>query len=550
MALEKELQIKTLSSLAKVFHERILGKTYKRAYGFRGEEVCFQVAYRRIAPRYDQKNYEIKIDSEICEYVSLSTVEFIPSMLPAYPDRLDKGYITSKPTLFPDALVPLKSTAVSAAAYNWRSLWVSVKLPENIEIRDYPVVISFIRKGKTCAKTCFTVSVRPEILPKNDFIFTQWFHCDCIADVHNVPVFSEKHWCLIEKYMRLAAEHGMNMILTPVLTPPLDTAVGSERPTVQLVGVTKNDNGYEFDFSLLGRFIETAKRCGIENFEINHFFTQWGAKFTPKVVAKVNGKSKKIFGWNVSSTSEEYARFLSALIPKLIAFFESVGTPREKLYFHVSDEPYEKDIEQYNYVSDLLRPLIEECHHIDALSSLSFYKKGLISTPVVPTNHIHPFIDEGVSELWCYYCCSQPQKVSNRFFALPSPRTRAIGVQMYKYGIKGFLHWGYNFYYSQFSTRKIDPWRESDSGEAFPSGDPFSVYPYLDGAIPSLRQKVFRDALNDMRLLSLAEKKIGKEKLVAELDRIMGEPVRFDTCPESERFFDELYKMIFSYLES
>ena len=45
------------------------------------------------------------------------------------------------------------------------------------------------------------------------------------------------------------------MILTPIFTPPLDTAVGGERRTVQLVGITKTGSEYSFDFTLLERWI-------------------------------------------------------------------------------------------------------------------------------------------------------------------------------------------------------------------------------------------------------------------------------------------------------
>lgn len=46
---------------------------------------------------------------------------------------------------------------------------------------------------------------------------------------------------LIGNYMDAAVKCGVNMILTPVLTPPLDTAVGTERPTVQLVDIEVRD---------------------------------------------------------------------------------------------------------------------------------------------------------------------------------------------------------------------------------------------------------------------------------------------------------------------
>jgi len=546
----KELQIRTLSSLAKVFPQRIVGNSHTRVDGVCGTEVSFQVALRMVAPRYRQDDYEIKVISELSERIKLYKVGLVPSALPVYPHSLDENYITSSPQLFPDPLLPIENFTFRAAAYNWRSIWVTVNIGEDIEAKEYPITLEFYRKGELKGRARFNISVHGVRLPESDFIYTDWFHCDCIADVHGVKIFSEEHWSLIESYMRLASKHGMNMILTPILTPALDTAVGAERPTVQLVGVEKTGDEYNFDFSLLKRFVDTAKRCGIERFEISHFFTQWGAEFTPKVVAQVDGRSKKIFGWHVSSLSPEYAEFLRALVPQLISFLESCGTPRENIYFHVSDEPNEVHLERYHKVSALLYPLIEGCKHIDALSSLSFYKQGLVNTPVVATDHIKPYLDDGISELWCYYCCSQGKKVSNRFLAMPSHRTRIIGVQMYKYGIKGFLHWGYNFYYTQFSKRLVDPIREADAVEAFQSGDAFVVYPYGDGVISSLRQKVFADALNDMRFLSLLEAKIGKEQVVAELDRLMGEDITFESCPESERFFDELYKMIFSYLES
>ena len=44
---QKELQIKTLSSLAKVFANKIVGNTAKQADAFCGCEAAFQVALRR-----------------------------------------------------------------------------------------------------------------------------------------------------------------------------------------------------------------------------------------------------------------------------------------------------------------------------------------------------------------------------------------------------------------------------------------------------------------------------------------------------------------------
>jgi len=127
--------------------------------------------------------------------------------------------------------------------------------------------------------------------------------------------------------------------------------------------------------------------------------------------------------------------------------------------------------------------------------------------------------------------------VSNRFFAMPSERNRLLGLQLYKYGVKGFLQWGHNFWYSQFSRREIDPFKESDAGKAFPSGDAYVVYPGENGApLNSLRLKVFYDALQDMRALQLLESLCGREKTLALLEKGLDVPLTFKFRPPEEEW--------------
>ena len=38
-----------------------------------------------------------------------------------------------------------------------------------------------------------------------------------------------------------AVAHGVNLLYTPLFTPPLDTQVGGERTTVQLVDVERQE---------------------------------------------------------------------------------------------------------------------------------------------------------------------------------------------------------------------------------------------------------------------------------------------------------------------
>lgn len=546
-----EIEIKLLSSLAKVFPDRIYGGEENTAVAAAGQEICFQLAVRRVAKEYyAQRVYSVSVRSPLSEYITLSRVGYVPSELPAYTGdgAYDDNYLTREAGLFPDPLFPLADQPFLVGTLKWSSIWVSVKLPAELPSGEYPITLEIAEGEKTEALT-YTLCVKPYALPAQELIFTQWFHTDCIADVHRVGIYSEEHWDLIGKYMALAAEHGMTMIYTPVLTPALDTEVGGERPTVQLVGIQKQGDRYAFDFSRLRRFVKLAQSFGYRNFEISHFFTQWGVRSAPKVVAEVDGKIEKLFGWHTPADSAEYADFLKQLVPALTEQLISLGVARENIYYHISDEPSFDHLENYRNAREIVYPLIEGCHHIDALSDVDFYREGLIELPVVQTNRMEPFLDAGIEKLWCYYCCSQAVDVANRFLAMPSARNRIIGVQLYKYGIKGFLHWGYNFYNSRYSRYKIDPYRVTDAAAGFPSGDAFSVYPYENGVIPSLRIKVFKNALEDMRLLQLLEKKIGRDAVNCGLDRVAGMEISFRSYPKDEGFFARLYDFIFEELQ-
>ena len=139
-----------------------------------------------------------------------------------------------------------------------------------------------------------------------------------------------------------------------------------------------------------------------------------------------------------------------------------------------------------------------------------------------------------MKERWCYYCCSQGKLVSNRFMAMPSSRTRVLGLQLYMHDMEAFLHWGFNFYFSRRAEFPIDPYQITDGNHAWPSGDPFTVYPYENGAIESLRAVAFYEGLQDRMLLKTLEEKIGKEAVRAMVTEVAGCEVAFNQCLDAK----------------
>ncbi|MEF3302327.1 DUF4091 domain-containing protein [Paenibacillus sp. GYB003] len=524
-------ETRTISSLEKVFaDEELQAAAYARASALRGETVSFQVAYRsqRLA-----KKLKVRAESELASRIAVRTVGLVPAEMPIYHDH-DDNVLRSVPGLYPDPLLPVKeSEGVTGFPGQWRSVWVTVSLPSDATPGAYPIDIVFVTNdGQELARETFELTVLEAALPEQKLIHTEWFHADCLATYYGVDVFSERHWDIVERYVKTAVDHGINMLLTPLFTPPLDTEVGGERPTVQLVDVEKSGSAYKFGFDKLKRWVDMCDRCGIRYFELSHLFTQWGAKHAPKIVATENGETKRIFGWDTDATGEAYKSFLGQFLPGLVGFIKERGLER-RVYFHVSDEPHKDHIPWYESASGWLKTFVGGFPTIDALSDYDFYEKGLVPTPIPASNHIKPFLENGVPGLWTYYCCSQYKTVSNRFICMPSARNRVLGLQLYKFQIAGFLHWGYNFWYAQYSRFPIDPYRNTDANHAFPSGDPFVVYPGEDGSpVESLRFEVFREALQDLRALTLLESLVGREKTIALMEQGAEAPITFDDYPK------------------
>jgi len=492
-------------------------------------------------------DFEVTFESPIKEFIKLYTVKNSYVDFPTYDWGCD-DYITKTPCLMPDMLAPLEDESYKLRLVRESaSLWVYVRIPEDAAAGDYDVKLSFdgwSEDGSTVKLTkTMTLHISDEAVPENPLKVTQWFHVDCIADVHRVPVYSEEHWALIDKYMALAVSLGINMILTPVITPPLDTKVGTTRPCTQLVRIEKNGDSYTFDFTLLKRWVDLCRKNGVKYYEMSHLFSQWGIKHSANVKVKIDGEEKYLFGWHTEATDPEYRRFLEAFLPSLVDFLEKEGI-KDRCYFHVSDEPSANSLEAYEYAANLIKPLIDNCQTLDAISDYDFYENGLISTPVVSIAHLEKFIENNVENKWCYYCCGEAYEVSNRFMAMPSYRTRIIGLQMYKYGIKGFLQWGYNFYYTQFSLKLIDPHVTTSADRAFPSGDSFSVYPYGNSVTPSLRALIFREALNDFAVCMALERKIGREAVIEMIDRAAGMDITFKKYPRCEEFIPDLIEQM------
>lgn len=531
-------QTRCLHSLVKVFaDEELAAQSYTRGLSLGNEACSFQVAYRS---DWLRRNIRVRAeaDASVADRISLRSVGLVPSDFPARDDH-DDDILRTTPGLYPDPLLPLDPIdGLHAPPGQWRSVWVTVDPGERpLAPGTYPIRISFVsEEGEALGEAAFELEVIPALLPEQKLLHYEWLHFDCLATHYRVPAFSERHWELLENYVRTAVRYGINTFLTPIVTPPLDTAVGGERPTVQLVDIEKIGDRYRFGFDKLKRWVELCNRCGASHFEFSHLFTQWEAKHAPKIVATVDGEEKRIFGWETDATGAEYRAFLDQFLPELNRFIREHGLEKRSI-FHVSDEPEPQDFEAYRQAKEIIARHLDGYPIMDALSDYRFYETGLVDRPIPSSDHIGPFLENGVPRLWTYYCNAQQRKVANRMFSMPSRRGRVIGLQLYKFGLEGFAHWGYNFWYTRYSTQPVDPYRVTDAGMGFPSGDSHLVYPGEDGhPVGSIRLETLREAMQDLRALQLYESIAGKEAAVALLEEGLKQPITFEDYPRSDEW--------------
>ena len=557
-----KLKTKLISSLGKIFPDEIIGQKLSSATLLKNEPFSFQVAFKNDDNFNEATLVYVRVETDLnINLISEYSEGYVPVLRADFPDS-DNYFERKIPGLYPDMLFRRKTNAdiiddgqwwaprwteqnqkhlLESVKDSYKGLWFTIN--ENGEDIDagkhYIKIIFYDASNQECiSEEKLDIEIIDAKLPEQTLLYTSWFHCDCLSDIYDVEMFSEDFFNIMRSFVTEAAKTGMNMIMLPAFTPPLDTTPGRERKTTQLVKIEKNGYEYSFDFSLMKKYIDICRECGINNFEHNHLFTQWGAKHAPKIMANVDGNYVQIFGWETDSTSEEYAAFLICYLRALKPFLRNMNL-ENNIMFHISDEPNIKYISFYENALKVIREEIKDYPCGDALSSFDYYKKGYSKRPIVAVNS--PEIDDFVAncnDYWVYHTSAElTDNSSSRVIPIPSARNRVIGIQMYVGNAKGFLHWGYNYYYGILSHGVFNP-MINPCGYNQLAGASYIVYPDTNGkAIPSLRMKVFYEAVNDYRALQTLERLIGRRQVVDFINATAGK-VDYKYSPSNEELFE------------
>ena len=198
----------------------------------RGERLCYQVCIRSDV----RQSVTVSLESELAPHLKLYLVKNVVMDVPARTgDLRGEDYISLEPGLMPDLLLPVTEQNRELILSNAPTvLWVRADIPQELAAGDYTIRLRLTaadaQSSGDGAEPVMQLHVLPARMPEQALIYTRWLYIDCIAVQHHVEIFSEQHWQLIDKYIAAAADVGINMILVPVHTPPLDVAVGDDAP--------------------------------------------------------------------------------------------------------------------------------------------------------------------------------------------------------------------------------------------------------------------------------------------------------------------------------
>ncbi len=386
------------------------------------------------------------------------------------------------PFYAPDPLLDVETVNVKSG--ETQPCYFLVYAPKDAEPGNYMGRIT-ISSDEGEAFLEVVLHVYPIALPDRRSLYvTNWFSLDNIASFYGVELWSEDFWEVFEKWIAFMAEHRQNVFWIPIDT----------------VKVLADNDGYRFDFSIFDRYVELLLKYKADRIEITHVahFKTWGARellFREFDITYPGDVVKRESGEKV----------LPLLLPALEKHLEEKGWLNMAM-IHIADEPTENGLENWIKTSELVHKYAPRIKRIDAIEAYGF--NGFLEVWIPTLHHFNDWMDEYVKamneyEVWFYTCCSPTGRYPNRFLDFSLLKTRILHWLNYAYSLKGYLHWGFNWW-------GRDPFGELNPN--LPPGDTHIAYPGRNGPLSSLRLEAMRDGLEDYEYLKLLEEEILKVK--------------------------------------
>lgn len=536
------------TSLKRMYPNSPVGAKQKLTFTVaRNEQISFQACFRNLTT--DSAEVKCEVSGADGVPARVRRVGFVPmKQLNTYTPKEDMEGIGFIPGLCPDPLFEEQSAHIGPESNG--VFWITLSVPTGIKpgVYDLQVKMTLVNRygyvGLTNPEQIsvllpVTIDVRSLVIkPRKNFPVTNWISADSIWEYYKIEPCGDRFWELADKFIANHTAHHHDVLYTPVFNTRHELL---KRPA-QLLKVKKlGPDQYEFDFSDVRKWVRLALKHGAGYVEWSHFFTPapTSGKYAQRIYERTTGVVGEIL-WppETLATSDTYKNFLKQYLPQFKTFLEQENI-LNRSFFHCADEPDgEEQTTDYKKARALLKEIAPWMKVMDALSDPRYAKERITDMPVPSITTALGFKAAGV-DTWVYYCCGPRDGYLQRLFDTPLSKIRMTGLVLYKLEAHGFLHWGYNYWYKFCTSEITDPFVHGDvtAWPGLPFGDPFVVYPGVNGPLDSIRWEVFAQGLQDYALLQSAGLKSSDPLLASIKD--------YANFPKTEQWYQDFRKKLF-----
>ncbi|MBN1583715.1 MAG: DUF4091 domain-containing protein [Anaerolineae bacterium] len=413
-------------------------------------------------------------------------------------------------------------------AYRPQAVYVRIRIPAGQQAGLYRGrVTAYAQSGFDDEEIIWTGAIRLQVINVTlpdvtewSYHLDLWQHCTAIARLHRVPLWSDDHFSLIDKYYASLAELGQKAVSIIATEVPWsgqrcfrDRTYPSYLYEHAVIDVSRDHGGHlHFDYAKLDRQLALAEKHGIAcEVEILGLLNIWvDQAFGFGQVAPDAPDAIRIRCYDQKTERMTYLRTageLSAFIRALHDHMDEMGwLDRVRI---TADEPSELDA--FNARLAFVQAAAPGFKYKVAINHFEFMQDAppelVDAVPNLPLTCRDPDLtaalakrlhQKGGKMLW-YVCCGPP--LPNTFIHSPLVETLLLGWMTFHLQLDGFLRWA-------FCLWPAAPWkRVSWRAPHWNAGDMFFVLPGQDGApVETLRYEAMRTAAQDFELLKLAER--------------------------------------------
>ena len=340
-----------------------------------------------------------------------------------------------------------------------------------------------------CTRNGETAAIRVEldvceacVTDTEGFMLSNWYSLPNIAKRHGLQMWSPEFWNMTDQYFSFMEQMHQTHFLLPMVC----------------VEIQRANDIWTFDFRNAEKLIQIAKKHGAKYIEGAPAVKQ---KFLGDEVFVLTADEK------IPALSSDGKVYLRQYFSKLRDFLQEHDL-MECFVQHVVDEPFDQSIKAYNEIAKLIRAILPQVHLIDAVCTNRCSEEPDIVIPNVKRfedslARYDALKSEG-KEIWTYTCSEPGVAYCNRLLDQPLLQCRQLFWGNYKYGARGYLHWGLNCYREeQEPFHMLCPKFTAVHDERYlPAGDTHLVYPSHNEPLGSVRLEQIRKGMEDVALLS------------------------------------------------